>query len=331
MNDLIAPIVEEITRALGIDEKIIERELTQLIVEYKVPPEEAKRSVLKRHRRAPPTARDADGSTLQSPPSSAAPAESEYKFLKDARVGDMRITIAANIISPEYREISTPGGSTGVITGMLEDSTARVHFTAWVDVPDMFRVKGIIARDVNVKSFHGMPSINISDKTILEEYPGDITPYVRQRSSIFALTQTDGVYDAETEGDLLSIRPGSGLIERCPTCSRVMQKGQCRAHGRLRGNPDLRIKAVIDDGTGSIIVVFDRALTEKITGLKIEDLMIDQEKSAEIIKAAVIGTPVIVRGNVTRGDYGMIMVATEVERPPDDAGKQAKQLLGGLG
>ena len=57
MEDLIAPIADELNRALGIDRDTLERELTLLIVEYKVPPEEARRSLLKKHQQSAPVGR----------------------------------------------------------------------------------------------------------------------------------------------------------------------------------------------------------------------------------------------------------------------------------
>ncbi|HUL62738.1 MAG TPA: single-stranded DNA-binding protein [Methanocella sp.] len=329
MDDTIAPIADELNRALGIDRDTLERELTLLIVEYKVPPEEARRSLLKKHRHAfiasqPKEAEAAEPPEGQRP----APAVEQARLLKDVRVGDAGITVIASVVGPEYREISTPRGVTPAISGMLEDATARLHFTAWVDVPDIFTTKAIVARDVYVKSFHGMPSININEKTVLEEYPGTVGPYVRTPQTLGELAQTDGAYDVETEGDVLSLRPGSGVVERCPQCSRVMQKGQCRAHGRLEGVRDLRIKAVLDDGTGSIICVLDRPLTEKIAGATLEDLAADPDRADATIRAAIVGTPLRVRGNLTRGDFGMILVATDVDRPSDDAFARARTLMG---
>jgi replication factor A1 len=109
-----------------------------------------------------------------------------------------------------------------------------------------------------------------------------------------------------------------------------MQKGQCRAHGRLDGVQDLRIKAVLDDGTSSIICVLDRPLTEMIIGVTLDRLTAIPEKAYETLRAAMVGTPLIVTGNLTRGDYGMILVATGVERPADDAAMRARALLGAL-
>lgn len=329
MDEIIAPIVDELNRALGVDKEILQRELTLLIIEYKVPPEEAKRSLLKKHKRSIVTERlRRDQDTLTLPAVQSVPATEPPKSLKDLRVGDVGITVIVNVISPEYRDISTPRGNTAVISGMLEDETAKLHFTAWVDLPVLFELKSLVAKDVYVKSFHGMPSVNINEKTVLETYAGVVPAYSRRRHTLKDLCDTDGAYDVETEGDVLSLRPGSGLIERCPTCSRVMQKGQCRAHGRMEGLPDLRIKAVLDDGTGSMICVLDRMLTEKLTGITLDDLQSEPDKAGGRINAAMIGKPMVVRGNVTSGDFGMIFVASEAEWPTDSVAELAKRLLG---
>ena len=99
---------------------------------------------------------------------------------------------------------------------------------------------------------------------------------------------------------------------------------------RLEGVQDLRIKAVLDDGTGSIICVLDRPLTEKIVGVTLDELVSVPEKAYETIRAAMVGTPLTVTGNLTKGDYGMILVATGVDRPTDDAAIRARALLGAL-
>jgi replication factor A1 len=333
MDELIAPIADELNRALGIDRETLERELTLLIVEYKVPPEEARRSLLKKHRQSAPAEKakveEKDAEPTLATQQHAGPQEDrQVKLLKDVHIGDAGITIIANVIEPEYREIVTARGKTPAISGMLEDGTARLHFTAWVDIPDIFTTKAIIARDVYVKSFHGMPSVNINEKTVLEEYQGVVEPYARQHRPLGDLVKTDGAYDVLTEGDVLSLRPGSGIVERCPQCSRVTQKGQCRAHGKAEGVRDLRIKAVLDDGTGSIICVLDRKLTEQILGITLDDLAMQGDRANEIIRSSIVGTPLKVAGNLTRGDFGMILVATEVDRPEDNAAALARELMG---
>lgn len=327
MDELIAPIIDELNRALGVDREVLEKELTLLIVDFKVPPEEARRSIIKKHSKE--GADDSCGPAMEKKTVDAM--RSPVKLLKDLRNGDAGVTILANVIEPNYREITTPRGKMTVINGMLEDSTARVHFTSWVNQPALFSGRAVLAKNVYVSRFHGMPSVNIGERSLVEEFEGKVPGYVTRRCSLAELAEGDGAYDVEVEGDIVSIRPGSGLIERCPVCSRVMQKGQCRAHGKAEGVKDLRIKAIIDDGTGSMICVFDRAMTRAILGIELEMALAQESDNVEErVRAALIGKPLVIRGNVTCGDYGRILIASWVKRPEEDVGKLAKDLMVGM-
>lgn len=320
MDGSIAPMIDELNRALGVDRDTLERELTLLIVDYKVPVEEARRSIVKKHSKA------GDG----APVSAAKDAKGSIKLLKDLRNGDSEVTVLANVVEPRYREITTSRGTMTVVNGMLEDSTAKVHFTAWIDSPALFSGRAVLARNVYVNSFHGMPSVNMAEKSVIEEFGDTIPGYDIRRCSLAELTEGDGAYDIEAEGDVVSIRPGSGLIERCLICSRVMQKGQCRAHGRSEGVKDLRIKAILDDGTGSLICVFDHTLTRALLGIELEmALAAGDENAEERVKTALIGMPFVIRGNVTRGDYGRILIASHVKKADDDVGKLTRELMVG--
>jgi replication factor A1 len=325
MDDSIAPIIDELNRALGVDRDTLERELTLLIVDFKVPVEEAKRSIIKKH------STDTAADSAQEEKRTARAVDPSIRLLKDLRNGDSGVTVLANVVEPRYREITTARGTVTVINGMLEDSTAKVHFTAWADSPVLFSGKAVLAKNVYINSFHGMPSVNIGEKSVLEEFEDMVPGYETRRRSLAELMGGDGAYDIEVEGDVVSIRPGSGLIERCPVCSRVMQKGQCRAHGKAEGVKDLRIKAIIDDGTGSLICVFDRTLTRAMLGIELEmALAMEDENVEERVKTALIGKPYVIRGNVTRGDYGRILIASRAKKPGDDIGRLARELMVGM-
>jgi len=106
---------------------------------------------------------------------------------------------------------------------------------------------------------------------------------------------TGGIYDVEVVGNLLAVRDGSGLIQRCPECYRVIQKGQCRTHGDVDGIDDLRVKAILDDGTGTVTVVLDDDLTERVYDGTLEDALeqareaMDQEVVADRIRERIVG------------------------------------------
>jgi replication factor A1 len=126
------------------------------------------------------------------------------------------------------------------------------------------------------------------------------------------------IMDCTVRGVIIDIKPGSGVMMRCPECKRALYKGQqCRLHGSIKGVPDLRIKAAIDDGTGAMMVVLHKEIAEKIMGRTLEwyQAMIGETANPDAprhdIMEKLIARPVEVRGRVTIDDYGLLMIATE--------------------
>jgi len=73
------------------------------------------------------------------------------------------------------------------------------------------------------------------------------------------------MFDVITAENVISVRPSSqGLSPAAPECGRAIQKANCRAHGKVEGLRDMRIKAILDDGTRSISVMFPIELSEII-------------------------------------------------------------------
>ena len=85
------------------------------------------------------------------------------------------------------------------------------------------------------------------------------------------LIENGGAVGIRVRGVLIDIKKGSGLVLRCPDCNRVTQKGMCMVHGKVQGKHDLRIKGVLDDGTGAVTVILGKELTEKLSGKTMEE------------------------------------------------------------
>ena len=71
-------------------------------------------------------------------------------------------------------------------------------------------------------------------------------------------------------GAMVDIQTGSGLIKRCLNAKEPLIKGLCAEHGKVKGEYDLRIKAVLDSGTSTQDVLINRELTEKLVGLSFD-------------------------------------------------------------
>jgi replication factor A1 len=129
------------------------------------------------------------------------------------------------------------------------------------------------------------------------------------------------------------VRDGSGLIERCPTCGRVIQNGQCRSHGAVDGEDDLRVKAILDDGTDTVTVVLDDELTADVYGGGLEDALaaateaMDKDVVAESIAADLVGRTYTVRGSLSVDEYGATLDATAFEPASADPAAAARDAL----
>ncbi|NLO30979.1 MAG: replication protein A, partial [Methanosarcina mazei] len=151
------------------------------------------------------------------------------------------------------------------------------------------------------------------------------------------IASRDSMFDVVTAGNIVSVRPGSGIISRCPECSRVIQKSNCRVHGRVEGIRDMRIKAVLDDGTGAMSVMFPRELAEIIYGKTLEEaeqlMFSDISKDAvyEDLRRFLTGRYLAVRGNSSNGEYGASFVAENAWVPEDDLAVRVVELLRRLG
>src|SRR2546428_11422748 len=120
-----------------------------------------------------------------------------------------------------------------------------------------------------VKSWRGIRQISFDERATITRLKSDLLPPANvlnasPRMWIEDLAERGGGADVTVRGILIDLREGSGLVYRCPECRRVLRKGACRLHGEVKGQPDLRVKAVLDDGSGAVTAVFDRELTEAL-------------------------------------------------------------------
>ncbi|ERG88554.1 MAG: hypothetical protein J07HX5_00700, partial [halophilic archaeon J07HX5] len=142
-----------------------------------------------------------------------------------------------------------------------------------------------------------------------------------------------GLFDVEVVGNVVAVRDGSGLIERCPECGRVIDGGQCRSHGAVEGEDDLRIKAIVDDGTGTVTAILDDELTAAVYGGGLEQARehardaMDRSVVADDIRETIVGRAFRVRGSLTVDEYGANLTASTFEERDANPAARAKTLL----
>jgi replication factor A1 len=272
---------------------------------------------------------------------------SQTKKLIDIGAADFSVGTAACVLQLSHREVLVRGRQSRVISGVLADETGKLPFTAWIELPGIDIGSIIRIEGAQVRMFRGMPSVNILNgtkfSTVKPKEAGKLAFTFESAGKdpdpirIEEIDSRDSMFDVATAGNVVSVRPGSGIISRCPECSRVIQKASCRAHGKVEGIRDMRIKAVLDDGTGSLSVMFPRELAEIIYGKTLEEaeqLMIsDISKDAvyEDLRRFLTGRYLAVRGNSSKGEYGISFVAEKAWVPEEDLAVRVVKLLHRLG
>jgi len=254
--------------------------------------------------------------------------------LAELEPGDRGINVEVQVLDCETKTIDGRDGETEILSGVLGDGTARLPFTDWEPRPELAVGESVRIEDSFVREFRGVPSVNVSEFSTVEEL--DRTVEVDESAPRYAIgeaVEAGGLFDVELVGTAVAIRDGSGLIERCPECGRVTQNGQCRSHGEVDGEDDLRVKAILDDGTGTVTVVLDEDRTAEIYGGGLEtareharDAM-DREVVADAIREEVVGREFSARGSLSVDDFGANLEATTFEEREADPAARAKRLL----
>ncbi|QIO23353.1 Single-stranded DNA binding protein [Haloarcula sp. JP-L23] len=254
--------------------------------------------------------------------------------LTDLEPGDRGITVEVQVVECEEKVIDGRDGETTILSGVLGDESGRLPFTDWEPHDAIEEGASVRIEETFVREFRGAPSVNVSEfSTVTPLSESVAVAEDAPRMSIREAVESGGQFDVELAGNVIEIRDGSGLIERCPECGRVIQNGQCRSHGAVEGEDDLRTKAILDDGTATVTVILDDELTARIYGGDLEDARehardaMDKEVVADRIADRVVGLEYVVRGSLSVDEYGANLNASEFAESEDDPAERANTLL----
>ncbi len=260
---------------------------------------------------------------------------------RSAEIGQLRegigfVEVKGRLLSVDPREVTVQGETKRIFSGVIADGTGKVQFTAWSD----FKLKqGEVVKisKATVKSWRGIPQLNFDERAevtrMLEKFPSAEELQKSGPTMISEIASKGGAMDATVRGVVVEVRDGSGLIMRCPECRRALQKGTCKVHGRVEGYPDLRIKAILDDGSGAVSVVVGRELTERLLETSLDEAMqaAKQAMNFEVVKDSMderlMLKVVTAVGSVTADAYGLSMIVKDAELAKVDAKQEAEKLL----
>jgi replication factor A1 len=264
-------------------------------------------------------------------------ASAKQVSLKDLKDGMRSIDATFRILSIDDREVEVQGTKKRVFSGIAADRTGRVQFTCWADLGlkegDVLRVRGAY-----VKAWRGVPRITFDERSAIDKLKEDALPPEAELAKpsiveIGDLEQRGGATDVLVRGFVVDVREGSGLIFRCPECRRSIQKGSCSVHGKVKGEADLRIKGVLDDGTGGLQFVADRVLTERILEKTLDACIETARESMDFdwvrqeLKDKLFGRPFEMAGNVLVDDFGLMLIAKALERFEPEVRKEVERYL----
>jgi len=248
--------------------------------------------------------------------------------------GDRGITVEVQVLECETKTIDGRDGETEILSGVVGDDSGRLPFTDWEPHEEVEEGASVRIEETFVREFRGAPSVNISEFSTVTPLSESVTVADdAPRMAIGEAVTSGGQFDVELLGNVIQIRDGSGLIERCPECSRVVQNGQCRSHGTVEGEDDLRTKAILDDGTATVTVILDDELTEQVYGGDLDDARehardaMDKTVVADRIADKVVGREYVVRGSLSVDEYGANLNATEFSESTADPAERATALL----
>ncbi|WP_254830237.1 replication factor A [Haloglomus salinum] len=283
---------DQFSDQLDITVEDVQERLETLVNEYKVPADEARRSVVSTYLDEAGMERDEIGGGGGGGNASVKAAEID----QDEQWVDLRVTVA---------DLWEPRSDAVAQVGLLGDESGTVKFVAFEtsDLPLLEEGQSYALGNV-----------------VTDEYEGNYSVKLNRTTSITELDETIEVGDdaTEVEGALVDIQDGSGLVKRCPEedCTRVLQNGRCNEHGEVDGEYDLRIKGVLDDGDEVTEVIFDEEATTDLTGIGLEEAIgmakdaLDTEVVVEEMREDVLGRYYRVRGPT----FGRYVLANETER-----------------
>ena len=281
---------------LTVDE--VEERLDNLVNEYRVPVDEARRSVVNSYLDEAGLERDAlSGGGNAS------------VGLAEIDQDEQWLDVTAKVV-----ELWEARSDSVAQVGLLGDETGTTKFVAFEtsDLPEL--EAGTVYRLENL---------------VTDEYQGNFSVKLNRTTTITEVDEDIDVGDdAETvEGALVDIQSGSGLIKRCPEddCTRVLQNGRCSEHGDVDGEFDLRIKGVLDDGEAVHEVIFDRESTEALTGTTLAEAKdmamdaLDTTVVADEMRTGTLGRYYRVSGP----QFGRYVLVDEFERLSDPVDAEA--------
>ncbi len=256
--------------------------------------------------------------------------------LSDLCVGDRAVETRGTVLASNDDTVDLANGTRAVRRGVLGDRTVRLPFIDWSGDDRMGANHRVRISNGYVTAYRGIRSVNLTTSSSVTSRgdtpsPPDSLP-VRRIRDLRALGSS---LDVSAEANVLRILGGSGLIGRCPTCGRALRERRCRQHGPVEPTHDLRVKAVLDDGTESLTLVLGAEITASIYGAGVEEVRkeahgrMDDPVTGRISRA-IVGRMYRVGGRLSVDDEEARLTAERFTPLRGTPNGRARRVLEGL-
>jgi replication factor A1 len=267
--------------------------------------------------------------------------EIPFRTVRELAPQDEGFRVEVRVVRVASRTVTVGEERRLVYEGLVADQTGAIALSSWSDFGlksgEAVRIAGGY-----VRSFRRRPQLVLDERATVVRVEGGDLPEPAQllRSpprTIAGLEDEGGGEAVAVEGIVVGLLPPSGLVYRCPTCTRSIKSGICRVHGQVEGQADLRARIVLDDGTGALTVNAGRADTEKLWGVTLDDArrrLRDQPDPSlleESILETLLGRRLRVRGAGTKDDFGVTIIPESIETIEVDLDAAAEELQARLG
>lgn len=269
----------------------IEKKLDELINKFRVPVEEAKRSVVSQYARVPKTA--------------------DLLKVKDIQSEGRWISLKTKVVQLWPSESESIAQS-----GLIGDDTGTIRFVSWAKsgLSPVEEGKCYMLKNVVTDEWQGRYNVKLTRSTEIIPLEEDI--------EVISLVE-------EFLGAIVDIQSGSGLIKRCELCKRALAKGSCGEHGKVEGMYDLRIKGVIDDGNIVQEILLNREIVENLIGIALDEAKkmaseaLDQSLVLDAFQERLIGRYFSIKGP----RVGRYILVEDVKSSPKISDKDVTELV----
>lgn len=255
--------------------------------------------------------------------------------ISELRDGARDIEITVQVENWQARTFTNADGEERTVrSGDVMDPTGRCRLTSWGEMnpePGAFlHLKG-----ARVQFWQGSPDLVIDSAEQVVDLSDPPWEAIDPTDHWVEVDLTDLVNGGSrrgirTSGTVVAIANNSGIIERCPECRRVMRDGECAEHGPQRGEEDVRLRFVLDDGVSNASTLIGKEATEALTGMdqaQISDAIDANTRAGFIatLRERFLARKLHINGRAMVDAQGAILMADSVEidtRTPEEAANE---------